>query len=163
MKCLFALIICFGLLNLGTAAHAESSFAEPQYSAQCLLEAVLRKKELALRPELEIPKIYLASQANLNDFQDAVEPQWNFRPFAIISVYIIKKNEIYLYDDAKYYKRFDRFIDDSLAHELTHYVQDVYQGANIMEDNYLEEDAVHVQNWIRENYLNKNISPCAAE
>jgi hypothetical protein len=46
-----------------------------------------------------------------------------------------------------------RFIDDSLAHELTHYVQVKYQGWVLdgMDDS-IELNAIEVQTWFRETY-----------
>ena len=42
-------------------------------------------------------------------------------------------------------------VDDSVAHELTHFVQAKYQNFDL-NDESLEWDAIDVQNWFRENF-----------
>jgi len=39
------------------------------------------------------------------------------------NVYVMARNEIYLMDDAGYYRRIRRTLDESLAHEFAHYLQ----------------------------------------
>lgn len=132
-----------------------------KYSAECLLEAVAEKMYAKLDPSIPLPAVFYGSDVSLKQFQDAVEPQWGLRPEAVLNVYVFSKNEIYLHDDASYYKKFDRFIDDSLAHELAHYVQIKYKGftAELMDDS-AEWQAIEVQTWVRETYLEKGLSPC---
>jgi hypothetical protein len=56
-------------------------------------------------------------------------------------------------DDAAYYTQLRRCIDDSLAHELTHYVQVVYQGWVLDGfDDSIEFNAIDVQTWFREQF-----------
>lgn len=125
--------------------------AKLQYNPEFILQAVLDYKKLSFRPDVRLPEIKYESQATLKEFQDDLEPQWGFRPEVITNAYVIKKNVIYLIDEKDYYERHQRCIDDSLAHELAHYIQSQYRGWDLNDDS-LEWDAIDVQNWFRENY-----------
>jgi hypothetical protein len=59
-------------------------------------------------------------------------------------VYVVTRNEIYLTDDPRYYRRLRRTLDESLAHEFAHYIQTRYFGANLA-DETCEVEAVAVQ------------------
>jgi hypothetical protein len=59
-------------------------------------------------------------------------------------VYVVARNEIYLTDDARYYRRLRRTLDESLAHEFAHYIQVRYLGANLADEG-CEVEAVAVQ------------------
>ena len=72
-----------------------------------------------------------------------------YRPEEITNAFAIENNEIYLLDDANYYKRLKRCIDDSLAHELVHYIQTKYQGWDISQDESLEWEAIDIQSELR--------------
>jgi hypothetical protein len=146
--------------NIGamTAASAATTGTVVQlaHSPQFVLEKVLEKKRLVFDVEKPIPEIRLASQISLTEFQDAIEPQWGFRPAAVTNAYIVARNVIYLMDDATYYAQHRRCIDDSLAHELTHYVQVRYQGWVLdgMDDS-IEMNAIDVQTWFRERFCRR--------
>lgn len=141
-----------------------SSFANTMplvHSTECVLKAILAHKNLAFRPEIEIPKVILESRSSLKDFQDAVEPQWKMRPDYFTNVYVTGRNEIFLMDRLDYYQRTGRFVDDSLAHELMHYVQVKYRGWELDgSDDSLELDAVNVQSWFRDEFMKTGKSPC---
>lgn len=125
--------------------------ADLKYSPEFILTQVLEKKHQVFNTQKAFPKIVLSSQTSLKQFQDDVESQWNFRPDVITNVYVISQNKIYLMDDADYYEKTGRCMDDSLAHELTHYVQVVYQGWDMADDS-VEWDAIDTQTWFRETY-----------
>lgn len=125
--------------------------AQLQFSYDFILKQVLLKKNKPFRPELARPPVFVASQTSLQQFQDAIEPQWGFRPDIFTNAFADQKNQIYLLDDAEYYQKNQRCIDDSLAHELTHYVQSKYQGFDL-NDESLEWDAVEVQTWFRQTF-----------
>lgn len=142
-----------------------SSFAKEVmpliYPTECVLKAVLAKKNIAFRPELELPSLRVESQSSLKEFQDAMEPQWKIRPDYFTNSYVVHLNRIFLMDDLAYYQRTGRFVDDSFAHELTHYVQVKYQGATLDGvDDSLEMDAIDVQTWFREEFMKTGKSPC---
>lgn len=122
-----------------------------KYTEDFILEKVLEYKHLNKNSEIKNPPIYLKSKTPLKQFQDAIEPQWGQRPTEFTNAYAVQRNEIYLMDDADYYKKTGRCIDDSLAHELTHFVQVKYQNFDI-NDESLEWDAVDIQTWFRENF-----------
>lgn len=131
------------------------------HDPQCTLEAVLNRMGYAPDPAKPVPPVFLASQIPLEQFQDAVEEQWGFRPHVVLNVYVAEKNEIYLMDDSEYYKKVNRFIDDSLAHEYAHYVQVKYRGVRPEDgSDHLETEAVQVQTWFRETYMKTGLSPC---
>lgn len=151
----------FLLLLLSVPATA-APVASPKYSVDCTLNAVARHMRISLRDDIPRPKIFFGSQTPLSQFQDAVEPQWGFRPEKFLNAFITEKNEIYLMDEAEYYEKRNRFIDDSLAHELTHYLQVRYRGVEIATaDDSVESQAVAMQDWFRETYMKAGKSPCS--
>jgi hypothetical protein len=109
-----------------------------------ILEAVARQMNVTLRADEPLPRIHLESTAPLEQFQDAVESQWHFRPPRFSNVYVVARNEIYLTDDPGYYRRVRRTLDESLAHEFAHYLQVSYFAANLS-DEACETEAVAVQ------------------
>jgi len=123
------------------------------YSAEEILKAVAQRKGITLRADILVPVIFFESSTPLKQFQDAVEPQWGIRPERFVNVYVPARNEIYLIDSSDFYKPDNRFLDDSLAHEFTHYIQVKYQGFTEQDGDDLEADAVSVQTWFRENYF----------
>lgn len=146
-----------------------SVFAQGRESAvlifpkECILHAVAKYKHIALKTEVPYPAVYFETDTSLAQFQDAVEPQWHMRPDGFLNVYVFAKNEIYIMDDAAYYIKMNRFIDDSLAHELTHYLQVKYQGLKDDDDvDSAESDAISTQTWFRETFMipGAAVSPC---
>lgn len=109
-----------------------------------ILEAVARQMNVTLDPDEPLPTIHLESAVPLQQFQDAVVAQWNFRPPKVANVYVIARNEIYLSDDSGYYQRVRRTLDESLAHEFAHFLQVRYFGADLA-DEACETEAVAVQ------------------
>ena len=122
--------------------------AELIFTPEFIFEKVLERKQIVTIPEKKIPEIFYASKTELKQFQDDIEPQWGIRPEVITNAYVVAKNRIYIMDDLEYYESTKRCMDDSLAHELTHFVQVVYQGWDINEES-LEWDAVDIQTWFR--------------
>lgn len=152
MKTTFLFIIAFVFLAVTT--HAEE-LAKLSYSTEGILDYVLAKKKLARNPEIPLPELHLKSQTSLEVFQSSLVDQWNFLPEIITNVYSVKTNRIFLMDDKAYYDDLKRCIDDSLAHELTHYVQVMYQKWD-HEDESLEWDAVDIQTQFREDFCSKH-------
>lgn len=122
-----------------------------KYSVEVIFDFVLSQKKQTLNPDIEFPKIYFKSKTPLKQFQDAIEKQWNQRPNEITNAYAFDNNEIYLMDDSDYYIKTERCMDDSLAHELVHYVQAKYQKFD-MNDESLEWDAVDIQTAFRDQF-----------
>lgn len=118
-------------------------------SVEFIFWKVLEKKHLDIRPEVKFPSIYFSSKTQLKQFQDAIEKQWGQRPKEITNAFAIENNEIYLLDDSNYYKRLNRCIDDSLAHEIVHYIQTKYLGWDISQDESLEWEAIEIQTELR--------------
>jgi hypothetical protein len=123
-----------------------------RYEPRYILEAVARTMNVELRADEPLPAIHLESRTPLARFQDAVAPQWHFRPPKFANVYVVARNEIYLTDDPGYYRRLGRTLDESLAHEFTHYLQVRYQGASL-DDESAELQAVSVQFAFRDENL----------
>lgn len=127
-----------------------------RYSPECVLKAVALLMGQKYRPDIPLPKIFFESSVPLKQFQDAVEPQWGQRPARLSNVYVWSRNEIYLMDDAAWYAAHERAMDDSLAHEFVHYIQDRYRGWDLsLDDPGYEPQAVEFQTLFRENYINK--------
>lgn len=139
------------VFSLNLLAKPPIKTVKPKYSFDFVLEKVLEYKKLERKSSIINPKIYYKSQIKLKQFQDAIEKQWGQRPKEITNAYAIDNNEIYLLDDAEYYQRTNRCLDDSLAHEIVHFVQVKYQNFDI-NDESLEWDAVDIQTWFRENF-----------
>ena len=116
-----------------------------------ILEAVARDMNVALKPEIPLPRIHLESRTPLVRFQNAMARQWGFRPPRFSNAYAVASNEIYLMDDRRYYVRLNRTLEDSLAHEFAHYIQVRYLGV-ALEHESCELDAVAVQEAFRARY-----------
>ena len=138
-----------GLIGL-TVAMAGPARADPgeratlRFDARYILESVARQMNVTLRPDEPVPVIHFESTTPLAQFQEAVVAQWRFRPPLFANVYVVARNEIYLTDDPRYYRRLRRTLDESLAHEFAHYIQTRYFGANLA-DETCEVEAVAVQ------------------
>jgi hypothetical protein len=102
-----------------------------------------------LDPDEPLPVVRLASRTPLARFREAMAPQWGFRPHIIVNAYALATNEIYLDDASDYYKRLGRTLDDSLAHELVHYLQVHYRGLDLTDES-CETEAVSIQTAYRE-------------
>ncbi len=138
-----SLFAATSLQSLAAAAPAKLS-----YSLEFILTQVLEAKGLPERQEIPLPALRLESLTPLEVFQDAIEPQWGFRPHVIINAFSARHNTIFLSDEPTYYARFRRCIDDSLAHELVHYVQAKYQERDL-NDDALEAEAIEIQTAFR--------------
>lgn len=147
------LILClsFSAGARGPSAPKDMPPAVLKYDPLVIFKFVLEAKRKELNTSIPMPEIYYESQISLTQFQDAVEPQWGFRPDVVTNVFVSHLNQIYLLDDAEYYSHTKRCMDDSLAHELTHYVQDKYQHFDLNDDS-LEAEAVDVQTQFREKF-----------
>ena len=129
--------------------------AEPvklRFDPRFVLEAVAQRMEVTLRPDVPLPAVFVESTVPLRQFQDAMEVQWQFRPHLVANSYAIARNEIYLSDDPSYYRRFKRTIDDSLAHELVHYIQVQYFQEDLASDS-CEVQAAEIQRWFRDEHV----------
>jgi hypothetical protein len=141
-------------IAVSLAPAANVAAAEPvklRFDPRTTLKVVARRMDITLRPEIPLPEIRLASATPLGRFQDAVEGQWGARPERIANAFVSNTNEIYLIDDASYYAGVGRTIDDSLAHELAHYLQTRYGRANLVD--WEEVEAVAIQNWFRAEHV----------
>lgn len=134
------------------AAGPSAQVATLQHDPQFILEAVARRMGITLRPELAPPAILLESRTPLERLQAAAERQWGFRPRVFTTTYASAGNEIYLIDDAALYAQHGGTPDDSLAHELVHYLQATYLKDRFTTD-WSESEAVAVQTWFRKEYM----------
>lgn len=148
-------LLTVGLFSLSESALGQTQAATLRYSPEFILCTVAYRTHTTLKADIPAPQIYFASQITLKQFQDAVEPQWGIRPETFLNVYVWQRNEIYMLDDAEYYKKTGRALDDSVAHELTHYIQVQYKGMDLGSDDIAEMQAVDVQTWFRENFIQK--------
>src|SRR5262245_54477953 len=105
-------IVCFiGSITACAASPEESAGGMPaerraatepapapatlRYTPQFVLEKVLERKGREFDPSKPVPVIHFASQTPLGEFQDAIEPQWGFRPDVITNAYAVAANGIY--------------------------------------------------------------------
>ena len=145
-----AALACLGPALAGDNAPT----AQPvklRFDPRFVLETVAQRMEVALRPDVPLPAVFVESAVPLRQFQDAMEVQWQFRPHLVANAYSIARNEIYLSDDPSYYRRFKRTLDDSLAHELVHYIQAQYFQEDLASDG-CEVQAAEIQHWFRDEY-----------
>ena len=146
----FVLAVCLAPVFAGD----DVSPLEPvklRFDTRFVLELVAERMQVKLRPDVPLPAIFVESAVPLRQYQDAMEVQWRFRPPMVSNAYAIERNEIYLSDDASFYRRLKRTIDDSLAHELVHYIQSKYFGEDLSTDS-CEVQAAEVQRWFRDEH-----------
>ena len=135
----------------GFSLPEDPQTAKLKYSVDFVLDFVLKKKNLTRDPYHEVPEVFLQSHTALELFQFSMQEQWGMLPDQITNAYSVKTNRIFLNDDKSYYVRLNRCMDDSLAHELAHYVQVVYLNWDLNDDS-LEWDAVDIQTQFREEF-----------
>ncbi len=143
-------LITILLLTLTTSSFAKDP-AKLKYQVDFLFSKVLEKKRQTKNPAIAFPNIYFSSKTPLKQFQDAIEGQWGMRPDFITNAYAVANNEIYISDDPDYYESQKRCMDDSLVHELVHYVQVKYLNWDL-NDESLEWDAIEIQTAFREEF-----------
>lgn len=129
--------------------------AELKHSLNFVLEYVLVKKGLVKNPNIEEPELHLESVTRLDIFQNAITGQWGFKPDRFSNAYGVSTNQIFLIDDQSYYDKTGSCIDDSLAHELAHYIQVKYQKWDLADES-AEWDAVDIQTQFREEFCSKH-------
>lgn len=128
---------------------------QTSWTSERILKYVLDLKGYQANPTIAMPTVIYLSKAKLAEFQAEALQQWGFKPDQMTNAYFVNTNRIYLDDDSAYYERNNRFIDDSLAHELTHYYQVKYRGWDL-NDESLEWDAIDVQSQFRDYFRSKN-------
>lgn len=154
MKKIFLIILIKVLTLISINAHGTEIAKKPaklQHSVEFIFEKVLALKNQTMRSDTAFPKFYFESSTPLKQFQDAIEKQWGQRPEVFTNAFAVDNNEIYILDEAAYYKKNKRCMDDSIAHELTHYIQVKYQGWDLGDES-LEWDAIEVQNAFRKEF-----------
>jgi hypothetical protein len=145
----------FFFLLFPLAAKAKPLPAKLKFSFEFILAKVLEKKKQAFRAEVPLPSLHYESHTPLKVFQDAIEAQWGMRPEQISNAYSLNHNMLFISDDAAYYERTGRCMDDSLAHELVHYVQHKYLHWDFSDES-LEWEAIEIQSQFREEYCVEN-------
>lgn len=148
--------------------YACGQVARPRWEPRCVLDAVAKKMHADFGryrpPEVaaaildaakKTPRVRYASSTPLAEFQKAVARQApGISQFA--NMYSIDTGEVFLIDDASYYRSMNRAIDDSLAHEFVHHIQVAYLGytlEHLQGDDSAEGMAVQYQTWFREEYV----------
>lgn len=122
-----------------------------KYTEEFILKKALEYKKKQFNSAIPLPTLFYESKTPLKQFQDAIEPQWGQRPEIITNAFVIHLNQIYLLDDAGYYQRLKRCLDDSLMHEYIHYIQAKYQNFDL-NDESLELEAIDYQTQFREEF-----------
>lgn len=147
---------------------------------RCILHAVANKLaddigrhrgpalEAAMRGAAsgKLPLIRYERDTPLREFQDAVEAQDpGNRPARFSNFYSVALDRIYLIDEAGYYARLKRSIDDSLAHEYVHYLQVRFLGYQIedLRSDDAEGTAVSYQTWYRDEYVKTGRAPACPD
>lgn len=117
-----------------------------------ILQAVAEHMGIRIRPEIPVPQVLVESKTPLARLQAIAERQWGFRPRAFVSAYAAKTNEIYLIDDAAAHEERGSTLDDALAHEFAHYLQETYRKT-VLQTDWSEYEAVVVQTWFRAQHV----------
>lgn len=138
-----SMTLCFSV-NGVSAGGTRTAPVTLRLDPYVILQQVARQMNVTLRPDVPLPKIFVESNTPLHQFQQAIATQWKFRPHVFANAYVLASNEIYLSDDASYYTRRNRTLDDSLAHEFVHYIQVRYRN-NELDDDSSEMEAIAVQ------------------
>ena len=124
-------------------------------SRDCILQLItpqLRIKTEAVE-KLEKPTIQPEGHATLEQYQASFKSFQGWTPDQFLNFYNPISNEIFLNGDTNYYKKLNRSIFDSLAHELTHFLQvKHWQADTTGGDDFLELQAVQIQTWFRETH-----------
>jgi hypothetical protein len=147
--------------NKAPANAAPARVAALQHDPQFILKQVAKRMGVVLRPDVPPPAIRLESRTPLAHLQAAAERQWNFRPEVFTTTYATATNEVYLIDEARLYERYGGTPDDSLAHELVHYIQAHYLGDRFTTD-WSETEAVAVQTWFRREHVAPRLAAVGA-
>jgi len=126
------------------------------HDPQFILQVVARRLGVELSAKVPMPAILLESRTPLARLQAAAERQWGIRPEVFVNAYVRAENEIYLIDDADLYERRASSPDDSLAHELVHYLQVKYLDEPL-DDDWAESRAVEIQRWFRATYMSPTL------
>ena len=151
MNILFKTVFIQSIFLFLTNSVWAAAPAELKMKPENILNFVLEQKNKRLDPSKPVPQIFFSSKTQLKQFQDAIEPQWGQRPHFITNAFVVHLNQIYLLDDAAYYQKAGRCMDDSLAHEFVHYVQTKYQSYDLSDES-LEWEAVDIQTRFREAF-----------
>ena len=143
--------LLFPMMASSALAKKPSKIAKLKYEKEFIFQKMLEYKKQEFNPNIPMPKVFVESQTPIKQFQDAIETQWGQRPNIFTNAYAVKNNEIYLLDDAGYYSRLKRCMDDSLAHEYVHFIQAKYQNFDL-NDEFLEMEAIEHQTRFREEF-----------
>lgn len=167
MKCFnrtmtMLVMVCL-VLTAVVAANADGP-ATLRFPMRCTLAAVAKKRNIQLSDSVPAPILYFESSTSVDVFKAAVKQQGHDFPqeFSNAYVYVEGKNDIFLIDNPSYYARHGRHIDDSLAHELVHYLQVRYQKYDLNAEEFAELEAVDLQTWYRDTFMTpeNGPSPC---
>lgn len=121
-------------------------------AAPCVLKIVAGLMNKVIPDAFVMPKIRMQHEVSLTEFQNAVEPGWNFRPDVFTNVYTPASDQVFLISEKRFY-RAPRNVFDSLAHELAHVVQVKIMGIPLEWFGDSEEgNAVDAQTQFREKY-----------
>lgn len=156
----FVVLATIALFTVTTAEANDSSLAPStlHHDPWFILEAVAREMNVRLRADIPRPAIFFQSTTPLRRFQNALAMQWGFEPPMFANAYAVAQNEIYLMDDASYYTRLRRTLDDSLAHEFAHYIQVHYFKADLTHES-CELEAISVQQRFRRAHSTHPTAP----
>lgn len=105
-----------------------------------------------MHPAIPVPEILFESATPLKRMQTAAARQWGFRPKVFANAYSAAENRVYLIDDAQFYERNGRTLDDALAHEFVHYLQASYLKDEFKSE-WSEATAIALQSWFRKVHM----------
>lgn len=138
--------------EMASRSASSDRVAVLHHDPEWILEAVADRMGVQMNPAIPLPEILFESATPLARMQAAAERQWEYRPENFANVYATAENRIYLIDDADFYERNGRTLDDALAHEFVHYLQ-----ANYLKDEFKSEwseaTAIALQSWFRTEHM----------
>ena len=148
MKTLISILIAMTVTQAALAGGDHWEAKDLHDSQKCLLQIV--RQQMYSKKTSEPPILKVEMETSLQEFQDSVEKAWSWRPEHFLNVFVAKENTIFLMSKRASYKA-PRTAVDSLVHELVHFVQHTDFNGSTGDEDYMEQQAVNVQTWFREN------------
>ncbi len=157
MKIQIIMALFFAMAGVAQAAVLpEAVLEDARKQESCILDYVVANRYMKRNASLPMPEIVYGHEISVEEFNRRLADMLgDFRYSAVSNVYYSSENTIFLSDtEASYPEKSGRTIYDSLAHELTHYVQYAYRHYSNEEaaSDGAEEEAVYVQNDFREAF-----------
>jgi hypothetical protein len=134
MRAIFSILLILSSVQANAAGILPASELEHvRNSVPCVLDFVLKKNWKTFDSAIPLPRVVFSHEVTVEEFNKSVASPYTYYP-TVQNAFVPKENTIYLDSRTVVYEKYGKTLIDSLAHELTHYVQHFYW-------HYTEEDA----------------------